>query len=202
MVVSVTTFVICGLFLLLAIPVGEVPAEPPRPTPSVGTGADPTAAVPGAMPEEPAVAPGPAAPRRRSVVYSRAFRPQAHGAESVTGTAARAPLRVPYERDGTVRFVPASAIAAVRADGHYSWLITGDGELFCPWPISRLADAVADTGFIRTHRSYLANLDQVTGFRRDGDRGVCLLGEGEGVEVPVSRNRIAEVRAALGVRAH
>jgi DNA-binding LytR/AlgR family response regulator len=55
--------------------------------------------------------------------------------------------------------------------------------------------------FLRTHRSFLVNLRHVSGFRRDGDKGVCLLGAGSTVrEIPVSRSQIQAVQKALGLQ--
>ena len=179
MIVAIAAFVICGLFLLIAAPSpdGEVDAE----------GAVDDEAT--AMPEAPA-APGPGE-RAPAHPLSRAL-----GAAPVSGGQS---IRVPYERQNTIRFVADTRVAAVRADGHYTWLITDEGELFCPWAISRFEAAMAPDTFVRTHRSYLARVDLVTGFRRDGDRALCLVGEDGSMEIPVSRNRIAQVREVLGV---
>jgi NO-binding membrane sensor protein with MHYT domain len=190
MIVSLTAFVICGLFLLVAIPL-ETVAE----------GAPPTAV---ARSSPPAAGAAPAERHSASVVYSRAFDPGslplgAGARVGGRGDPSPAPAgRVPYERDSTVRFLATSGVAAVRADGHYTRLITEAGELFCPWSISRFEKAVSAESFIRTHRSYLANLGHVTGFRRRGDQAVCLVGAVGEVEIPVSRARVASVRAALG----
>ena len=67
--------------------------------------------------------------------------------------------------------------------GHYTQiLIRQEGELFCPWPISKHGGRLCpDLPFLRTHRSFLVNFDHVEGFRRDGDKGYCLIREAEDV---------------------
>jgi len=106
--------------------------------------------------------------------------------------------RLPYERDGKTFFVAASEILAVRAEGHYTTLYRGDEELFCPWPISRLEEELSAAPFLRTHRSYIVNLDFVRGFERRKDQGVCLFDLGAAIcEAPVSRTNLSQTRALL-----
>ena len=123
--------------------------------------------------------------------------------ESTTGAVpaeARRPLRIPYERDGQTFFAAPGEILAARAEGHYTTLFRGDEELFCPWPISRLEEGLDAARFLRTHRSYIVNLDYVRGFERRKDQGVCLFEVGAALsEVPVSRANLAQTRAVLGL---
>ena len=127
--------------------------------------------------------------------------------ESATGPAtgpvpadARRPARIPYERDGKTFFAAPGEILAARAEGHYTTLFRGDEELFCPWPISRLEEGLDAARFLRTHRSYIVNLDYVRGFERRKDQGVCLFEVGAALsEVPVSRANLAQTRALLGL---
>ena len=89
---------------------------------------------------------------------------------------------------------------AARAGGHCTTLCRGDEELFCPWPISRLEEELDAARFLRTHRSYIVNLDFVRGFERRKDQGVCLFEVGAALrEVPVSRTNLAQTRALLGL---
>ena len=111
----------------------------------------------------------------------------------------QAAARIPYQQDQAIRFLATHEIHAIRADGHYARLINGRGELFCPWSISKIEKAVAAAPFMRTHRSFLVNLDHVSGFKRDGDKGFCLLGSGAGQRVPVSRSYLPSVQKALGL---
>jgi len=111
-----------------------------------------------------------------------------------------APLPVPFEKDGRTQFADSSAIAAVRAEGHYTVLYAGKDKLFCPWSISEASGRLLPRRFIRAHRSYLINPAFVSEFRRTKDTGVCFF---KGVEslakVPVSRSRLAQVRESLGL---
>ena len=177
LIVAVASFVICGLFLLMAIPLERAPEQP--------------ATAPGAAPIRPEPISDPTPPAGQAL-FSRA----GEAGHRRQGSFAN---RIPYERDKTIRFLSADQIAAIRAEGHYSRVINGNGEFFCPWPISRVAEAVGVGDFIRTHRSYLVNLSHVSGFRREGDKAFCFVNNSDDLRIPVSRSRISDVQTALGL---
>jgi diguanylate cyclase len=175
-VVSLAAFVLCGLFLLVAVPFAVAPEEARAAAVAVPPGSGTLAATLGQGRSS------------RDAAFSRAF-----------AAPAASPARIPYEQDQAIHFLAAHEIHAIRADGHYARLINGMGELFCPWSISRIERAVAAARFMRTHRSFLVNLDHVSGFKRDGDKGFCLLGSGAEQRVPVSRSYLPSVQKALGL---
>lgn len=109
-------------------------------------------------------------------------------------------LRIPYERDKRTCFIPADQVIALRAEGHYALLYTRNEKLFCPWSISEAERRLPDSLFLRTHRSYLVNIQQVTAFERHKDSGSCHF---DGVLslkfAPVSRGNVSGVREALGL---
>lgn len=107
---------------------------------------------------------------------------------------------IPYERDGQTYFTPHRAVAAIRAEGHYTLLYLADEKLFCPWPITDAESRLASVGFLRVHRSYLINPSHVSGFARSKDTGICYFDDvGSLSKVPVSRSRLGNVREALGL---
>jgi diguanylate cyclase len=185
LLVALAAFIICGLALLTAIPAEALA--------TAGGGGRVGAVLPlGAGDRVGRVPPAPAA---TSGAASRATSPQAGTSDG----ASPLPVRIPYERDNAIRFLPADSIAAIRAEGHYSKLFDGAAEYFCPWPISRVETSLRTPPFIRTHRSYLVNLAHVSGFKQSGDRAFCFLGDASGTPIPVSRGRVADVRRALGL---
>jgi NO-binding membrane sensor protein with MHYT domain len=220
MIVAVAAFVICGLFLLTALPLGAEAnagadqsgtAAAATPTPlafapaGAGAGAAPAplafAAVAGAAP---LAAPGRTATHGHGGVAAAAIAARADpftGAPPVGSppVPAGAPVRLPYELNNTVRFVALDDVSSIRADGHYTWLRRGESELFCPWSISRVETLVDPERFVRTHRSHLVNIGHVSGFSRDGDKAFCLIGESDDSRVPVSRTRVADIRRLLGM---
>jgi hypothetical protein len=185
LLVALAAFIICGLALLFAIP-AEALATP-------GGGTLPQSVL-AADSGDPVARPSPAS----------AGRPIGGGRPGPSPTippdrTQPLPVRIPYERDNATRFLPVDAIAAIRAEGHYSKLLDGAAEYFCPWPISRVETSLTTPPFIRTHRSYLVNLSHVSGFKQTGDRAFCLIDGAASTPIPVSRGRIADVRRALGL---
>lgn len=173
LLVMISAFVICGTFLLTA-------------TNFVLTGEIESAAVP---------PPSPAAPPVREAV-TEAVRPP----EEAQDGQQPENIRLPYERDKRIYFIEPSRIAAIRAEGHYSIIYTADEKLFCPLSISAAEKRLGPQHFVRTHRSYLVNIEQVAAFERAKDNGRCLF---EGVaslkSAPVSRAFVPRVRSALSI---
>ncbi|WGW02368.1 MHYT domain-containing protein [Tropicibacter oceani] len=181
--VTISAFVLSGIFLLngasFATRLGGVSAAPAKMAPE-----DPSrAAVPPAPPTPAAPAPAPDT-----------------ATEIAPPGAVPAGLRIPYEAEARTHFIAANEVSAVRAEGHYTVLYSGASKLFCPWSITEAEARIPKDRFIRTHRSYLVNLDHVTSFERKKDNGVCFF-EGTAAlpKVPVSRSRLAEVRDRLGM---
>lgn len=108
--------------------------------------------------------------------------------------------RLPYQQEGKTFFAPLDDIVAIQAEGHYSRLHRISGSAFCPQPIARIAEDLEGGPFLRTHRSYLVNLDHVAAFERRKDQGVCLFAPETKVgPVPVSRANVAATKQALGL---
>ena len=185
LIVALASFLICGLFLLSAIPnqqgaaraTGRAGVQPTPDMPEIFTAdsLSTRAAVP-ATPSPPAPLP--------------------------PGDGRRAASRLPYQRNNIVCFIETDKVRAVRADGHYTRLVDESAELFCPWPISRVASELNSAPFIQTHRSYIVNLHYVHAFERDKDKAFCIIGNdvdhGQH-RIPVSRLNVPGVRKALGI---
>lgn len=109
------------------------------------------------------------------------------------------PLRIPHEREGRTLFLDPATVSALRAEGHYTLILRGGETLFCPWSITEAEERLAPAGFLRVHRSYLLNPARVARFERMKDTGLCLIDGDGNLKIPVSRNRLPDLRAALGV---
>jgi NO-binding membrane sensor protein with MHYT domain len=108
-------------------------------------------------------------------------------------------LRIPYEQGGRTYFVQAEDVAAIRAEGRYTFLYRGDDKLFCPWSITEAEERLQNSGFCRCHRGYIVNASHVSSFERKKDTGVCYFdGTGAIEKAPVSRSHLASVRESLG----
>lgn len=117
-----------------------------------------------------------------------------------TPAAAATPIGIPFEREGQTHFSECTAVAAIRAEGHYTVLYLGDEKLFCPWSITEAETRLAPCGFIRAHRSYLLNPAHVSRFERHKDTATCFFDAVASLpKVPVSRSRLGAVRTVLGL---
>ena len=87
----------------------------------------------------------------------------------------------------------------MRADAHYTLVHDGTRERMCPWSISQVEEHLDPAFFVRVHRSHIVALPHVTFVRREGDGAVVELDGPVPHRVPVSRAKIAELRARLGL---
>jgi len=107
--------------------------------------------------------------------------------------------RLPVEGADGTHFIDAADVRSVRADAHYTRVHDGTRERMCPWSISE-AEAQLDPGlFVRVHRSHIVAIPHVTFVRKEGDGAIIELDGPTPHRVPVSRAKIAEVKARLGL---
>jgi NO-binding membrane sensor protein with MHYT domain len=182
-VVALLCFVIAAGFLLSLVP------DPRR-----QAAAAPAELVAAAASPAPATLPEPAAvaahlPRLTSAPLGGLGQPP---------RAAPAP-RLPVEGANGTHFIDAADIRSVRADAHYTRVHDGTRERMCPWSISE-AEAQLDPGlFVRVHRSHIVAIPHVSFVRKEGDGAIIELDGPSPHRVPVSRAKIAEVKARLGL---
>lgn len=189
LVVAVLCFVIAAGFLLSLVP-------DPRKKVAV---TDAVAVIPGAVAPEAAVlvannilpagsSAATTSPRLRPTPLGGIGQPRA----------APAP-RLPVEGADGTHFIDAADVRSVRADAHYTKIHDGTRERMCPWSISE-AEAQLDPGlFVRVHRSHIVAMAHVTLVRKEGDGAIIELDGPSPHRVPVSRAKIAEVKARLGL---
>jgi NO-binding membrane sensor protein with MHYT domain len=108
-------------------------------------------------------------------------------------------VRLPVEGADGTHFIDTADVRSVRADAHYTRVHDGTRERMCPWSISE-AEAQLDPGlFVRVHRSHIVAIPHVSFVRKEGDGAVIELDGPSPHRVPVSRAKIAEVKARLGL---
>jgi NO-binding membrane sensor protein with MHYT domain len=184
LVVSVCCFVIAAGFLLSLVP-------DPRRKAVASAGA--------LEPLMEAVDPADLSSPEPSVAFAGSrLRPTPLGGIGLPPRAAPAP-RLPVEGADGTHFIDSADVRSVRADAHYTKVHDGTRERMCPWSISE-AEAQLDPGlFVRVHRSHIVAIPHVTFVRKEGDGAVVELDGPSPHRVPVSRAKIAEVKARLGL---
>jgi NO-binding membrane sensor protein with MHYT domain len=107
--------------------------------------------------------------------------------------------RLPVQGSDGTHFIASGEVRSVRADAHYTRIHDGTRERMCPWSISE-AETQLDPGiFVRVHRSYIVAISHVSFVRKEGDGAVIELEGPSPHRVPVSRAKIAELKARLGL---
>jgi diguanylate cyclase len=183
LVVTLLCFVIASGFLLSLVP------DPRRQTPITAAelvdGPETAIANLQALSREPAVA----SPRVISAPLGGLGQPPR----------AAPVIRLPVEGADGTHFIDTADIRSVRADAHYTRVHDGIRERMCPWSISE-AEAQLDPGlFVRVHRSHIVAIPHVSFVRKEGDGAVIELDGPSPHRVPVSRAKIAELKARLGL---
>jgi diguanylate cyclase len=108
-------------------------------------------------------------------------------------------VRLPVEGADGTHFIDTAEVRSVRADAHYTRIHDGTRERMCPWSISE-AEAQLDPGlFVRVHRSHIVAIPHVSLVRKEGDGAVVELDGPSPHRVPVSRAKIADLKARLGL---
>jgi NO-binding membrane sensor protein with MHYT domain len=182
LVVALLCFVIAAGFLLSLVP------DPRRQATAAPDAIDPAAAAALASFAEP----GPVAavpPRLRSAPLGGLGQPRAVPAP-----------RLPVEGADGTHFIDTADVRSVRADAHYTRVHDGTRERMCPWSISEAEAQLDPSLFVRVHRSHIVAIPHVSFVRKEGDGAVIELDGPSPHRVPVSRAKIAEVKARLGLR--
>lgn len=107
--------------------------------------------------------------------------------------------RIPVQSAGATQFIDLPDVRSLRADAHYTWVHDGTRERMCSWSISEAESLLDPTVFYRVHRSHIVAMPHVSLVRREGDGAVVELDGQNPHLVPVSRARLADVKARLGL---
>jgi DNA-binding LytR/AlgR family response regulator len=102
--------------------------------------------------------------------------------------------QVPVELGGVTRFVRRSEVRYATAQGDYVRLHTATGNPLVRMPLGTLEQRWADAHFVRVHRSILVSLSYVDEVRLGGPHPAVVV---SGVELPVSRRHLPDVRGLL-----
>lgn len=113
--------------------------------------------------------------------------------------AAEAVKRLAVERGGKRAFIPVADIAYFEAKADYSSAVTASGTCLVSESISSLERRLESDGFMRVHRSYLVNLDDVHDIEVSRTGSMELVLERVDASVPVSRRRATAVKERLGL---
>jgi diguanylate cyclase len=184
-IVTVSCFIIAAGFLLSLVP------DPRRQSETAEGSLAFVAAVPAdaAPTEMPDTSPASgAAPRNMSAPLGGLGRPPRVAA-----------ARLPVEGANGTHFIDADDVRSVRADAHYTRVHDGTRERMCPWSISEAEAQLDSSLFMRVHRSHIVAISHVSFVGKEGEGAIIELDGPAPHRVPVSRAKVAEVKARLGL---
>ncbi|WP_309070319.1 LytR/AlgR family response regulator transcription factor [Arthrobacter sp.] len=107
---------------------------------------------------------------------------------------ATTPEVITVDQGGISKMIRRDEIRYVQAQGDYARLHTAEASYLIRIPLNDLERQWADAGFLRTHRSYLVAMDQVTQVKLGTGKASVLVGD---AELPVSRRHLSEIRGKL-----
>ena len=123
--------------------------------------------------------------------------------EATASDAADAPRRrlykLPVQKDKRVLLVDLESVCCIKADGRYSTLYTDSEDYFCNLSISELDKRLDARFFFRVHRSHLVNLRFAKSFEKVDDQCFIVMDHKKGIKVPISRNKVNELKEMLGL---
>lgn len=108
-------------------------------------------------------------------------------------------IKLPVYKNNQILLVDLNTVGCIQANGHYSTLHTREDEYLCNLSLVDLADRLDSKTFLRTHRSYIVNLNFAKALRKqDSQWQLVMECETEQI-VPISRNKIPVVKEHLGL---
>ena len=107
--------------------------------------------------------------------------------------------KIPVGRGDDLRFVALAEIRFFQAEGNYALAFTHDSHQLANLALADLERRLAQSGFLRCHRSYLISLQWVIGLKTLDGQSYLIMDTADEDRIPISRRNLEPVRAALGL---
>jgi len=108
-------------------------------------------------------------------------------------------VKIPVLLRNRVILLAMTDVVHLQADGHYTRIFTFDQDHFCNLSLADVEPRLNQEVFMRTHRSHVVNLQHVRSVDRRGEQYHLVLDTKDQAHVPISRNRVADVRQYFGL---
>jgi two-component system LytT family response regulator len=99
-----------------------------------------------------------------------------------------------------IGFVDVRDIYYIKADNIYSKIYCFESDHLCPIPIGKLEELLPREVFIRTHKSYIINIDCINRLKRNENTYHLLIRNKKIVTIPISRRKSKEILDILGLK--
>jgi len=121
--------------------------------------------------------------------------------ESLLQSAAHSPSqseRIVVKTAGRIKIIPLHEIQYLEAADDYVKIFTAEGNYLKKKTMSYFEDVLDPKQFVRTHRSYIVNIQQITRIDAyEKENQVAILTSG--VKIPVSKNGYIKLKSVLGI---
>lgn len=105
-------------------------------------------------------------------------------------------IPVEHQRGGATRLLDRSTVLYIQAEGDYVRIHADSGRFLVRTALSDIEERWGEHGFVRVHRSYVANLRRAVEIRPKLGGAVTIV-MADGSEVPVARRQVADLRRRL-----
>lgn len=105
-------------------------------------------------------------------------------------------IPVEHQRGGATRLLERATVLYVQAEGDYVRIYADSGRFLVRSALSEIEQRWGEHGFVRVHRSYVANLRRAVEIRPKLGGAVTIV-MADGSEVPVARRQVADLRRRL-----
>lgn len=105
-------------------------------------------------------------------------------------------IPVEHQRGGATRLLDRSTVLFIQAEGDYVRIHADSGRYLVRVALSAIEQRWGAFGFVRVHRSYVANLRRATEIRPEFG-GAMTIVMADGSTVPVARRQVADLRRRL-----
>ena len=105
-------------------------------------------------------------------------------------------IPVEHQRGGATRLLDRSSVLYVQAEGDYVRLHADSGRFLVRASLAEIEERWGQHGFVRVHRSYVANLKRAVEIRPKLGGAVTIV-LSDDTELPVARRQVADLRRRL-----
>ncbi len=105
-------------------------------------------------------------------------------------------IPVEHQRGGATRLLDRGTVLYIKAEGDYVRIHADSGRFLVRAALADIEERWSQHGFVRVHRSYIANLRRAVEIRPQLGGTVTIV-MADGSEVPVARRQVADLRRRL-----
>ena len=92
-----------------------------------------------------------------------------------------------------IGFIDISDICYIKADNMFSKIYCFESDHLCPISIGKLEELLPHENFVRTHKSYMINIDHINRLKKNDNTYHLLIKNKKITTIPISRRKSKEI---------